>query len=636
MDEVVQAGNDVTSRSRRAKRLQRQLACMLALIPVFAAIYFLAFWLRYEGELGSPQINLFVRSLPMLLGIKCAVFAWFRVYQAWSRHVTFHDLVALAQATLGSSLLIVLGDYLLFPKDVIPRSVCLMDWGATLVGVGGLRGTWRMMQEGKWQFFVSGDQRPVMIVGAENSGEALLRALRLNDSLPYRVVGFIAGNEGQLASYISGVPVLGTLEQTCEVAERHGIAEVLIAAGDLSGRQARKLVEDCRRSRVNVRVLPSYQELINGTLATQPRPVSIEDLLRRDPVQLETSEIREWIDDRTVMVTGSAGSIGSEICRQLLRFSPRRLVLIDRSENGQFFMGRELECLLTTTEIEICIADISDEPRMRRLFMRFRPDVVFHAAAYKHVPLMEANPGEAIKNTTLATQRLADLAHEFGIESFVMISTDKAVNPTSVMGAAKRVAELYVQSLADRSNCRFVTVRFGNVLDSAGSVVPIFREQIARGGPVTVTDPRMERFFMTIPEAAQLVIQAGTMGRGGEIFILDMGEPVRIVDLAADVIRLSGLTLGEDIEIQFVGLRPGEKLFEELHVEGETHLPTRHSKIMVAERMPYDAMTIRTAIDHLAEVADQSVDAIAAELRRILPEYRPHPDSGSPPRRAAA
>ena len=609
---------------------------MAALLPVFAAIYYLAFWLRYDGELGPRQLDLCARSLPMVLAIKCAMFAWFRVYQAWSRHVTFQDLVALAQATVSSSLLLVLGDYLFFPHDIVPRSVCLMDWGATLVVVGGFRVTWRLMQEGKRHFFLSANKVPVIIVGAEASGEALLRSLRLNENLPYRVVGFIAGDDGQLTTYVGGVPVLGTLEQTCDVAERFGIAEALIAAGDLSGRQVRKLVEDCRRSSVSVRVLPSYQELINGTLATQPRPVSIEDLLRRDPVQLEAAEIRQWIDDRVVMVTGSAGSIGSEICRQLLRFSPRKLVLIDRSENGQFYMGREFESLLTETEIEICIADMNDEPRMRRLFMRHRPEVVFHAAAYKHVPLMEANPGEAIKNTTLATKRLADMANEFEIESFVMVSTDKAVNPTSVMGAAKRVAELYVQSLADSSACRFVTVRFGNVLDSSGSVVPIFREQVARGGPVTVTDPRMERFFMTIPEASQLVIQAGAMGRGGEIFILDMGEPVKIVELAADVIRLSGLRVGEDIEIQFVGLRPGEKLYEELHVDGEVHVPTRHAKIMVAERMRCDARAIRDALDRLAEVADQTSDAILAELSRILPEYRPHRELESTPRRAAA
>jgi FlaA1/EpsC-like NDP-sugar epimerase len=321
------------------------------------------------------------------------------------------------------------------------------------------------------------------------------------------------------------------------------------------------------------------------------------------------------------MVTGSAGSIGTEICRQLLHFSPRKLILVDRSENGQFYLERELSQKNPSCELEICVGDVTDRWRMRSLFEKHCPDIVFHAAAYKHVPLMESNPGEALKNIVLATSELADLAEEYQVGSFVMISTDKAVRPTSIMGACKRAAELYLQMLARNATCRFITVRFGNVLDSAGSVIPIFREQISRGGPVTVTDPRMERYFMTIPEASQLVIQAGAIGQANEIFVLDMGEPVQIVDLAADMIRLSGLRLGEDIEIEFTGMRPGEKLREELYSDGERHLPTWHPKIMVAEQERVDADAVEAAVQRFGAITEESIDVIVAELRRIVPDF---------------
>jgi FlaA1/EpsC-like NDP-sugar epimerase len=297
-------------------------------------------------------------------------------------------------------------------------------------------------------------------------------------------------------------------------------------------------------------------------------------------------------------------------------------VLVDRTENGQFFLERELRALAPHCAIEVCIADVSDVQRMDSVFQAHSPEIVFHAAAYKHVPLMEANVGEAVKNISLATRLLADLADKHGVASFVMISTDKAVNPTSVMGACKRVAELYVQSLAEKSACRFVTVRFGNVLDSNGSVVPIFRSQIAKGGPVTVTHPVIERYFMTIPEASQLVIQAGAMGKGGEIFVLDMGRPVRIVDLAEDMIRLSGLQLGEDIDIVFTGLRPGEKLFEELHVVGEQHTATSHPKILVAVSDPADPTTVRIGLERISQMTEGPEEAILGELRRLVPQYR--------------
>jgi FlaA1/EpsC-like NDP-sugar epimerase len=350
-----------------------------------------------------------------------------------------------------------------------------------------------------------------------------------------------------------------------------------------------------------------------------PRSVAIADLLCRESVEIDLDGIRDWLTGRVLMVTGSAGSIGSEICRQLVRLRPTKLVVVDRAETPQFYLERELQRLAPTVRIDARLADMVDRPRLEALLRETRPDVVFHAAAYKHVPLMETHCGEAVKNIVLATRNLVDLAEELGVQALVMISTDKAVNPTSVMGSCKRLAEQYVQARSVGSNCRLVTVRFGNVLDSSGSVVPIFREQIACGGPVTVTHPDIMRYFMLIPEAAQLVIQAGAMGQGGEIFVLDMGEPVRILDLAHDMIRLSGLRVGDDIEVQIVGLRPGEKLFEELYDQHEARGSTAHPKIMVADSAKRNLLAVMHDVRRLEELVDGPNEVVRAALGEVIP-----------------
>lgn len=589
--------------------------------PLFALVYFSSYWLRFEGDLDGPELRLFLSTFAWVACLKVLSFNCFRVYQGWGRYVTFHDLTLLLKAATASSFAILLIDFLLYPSLSTPRSVFLMDWGLTIVTIGGIRSLARLRDEHELSGWFARGCTPALIVGANDSGEALLRAIRRNPRLAYRVVGFIAEDRKAMDTHIGGVPVIGQLADTCELARKYCVSDVFITAGELAGQQVRQLVDLTREAQINVRVLPSYEQLLSGTVDLRPREVSIEDLLRREPVRLNMAELHRWIDDRVLLVTGSAGSIGSEICRQLLQFSPRRLVLVDRSENGQFFLERELRRLAPDLDIRICIGDVTDANRMRVLFQTHRPDVVFHAAAYKHVPLMESHPGEAVKNIVLATKHLADQADACGVSSFVMISSDKAVNPTSVMGVCKRVAELYVQAKAADSSCQFVTVRFGNVLDSAGSVVPLFRQQIAEGGPVTVTHPEMVRFFMTIPEASQLVIQAGAMGRGGEIFVLDMGEPVKIVDLARDMIRLSGLELGKDIDIQFVGQRPGEKLFEELNCDGEHHRPTSHPKILVAESERSDLAMLQGALEQLQQIANGPESAIVASLGVFVPQY---------------
>ncbi|MEZ6070279.1 MAG: nucleoside-diphosphate sugar epimerase/dehydratase [Pirellulales bacterium] len=367
-------------------------------------------------------------------------------------------------------------------------------------------------------------------------------------------------------------------------------------------------------------MIPSFDEILSNRFHFQVRDVNIGDLLRRDPVQLSNAKIESLLEGGTVMVTGAGGSIGSEICRQVLAFRPTKLLLVERTENALFLIERELQATKTETQLIPCIADILDRPRLEAIFEQHRPDVVFHAAAHKHVPMMEHNPGEAIKNNVLGTRAVAELADAYGANEFVMISTDKAVNPTSVMGSSKHLAERFVNTFSEESTTKFVVVRFGNVLGSNGSVVPIFAEQIRQGGPITVTHPDIERYFMTIPEASQLVLQAAAMGEGGEIFVLDMGESVKIVDLARDMVRLSGLE-PDDIEIVFTGLRPGEKLYEELYFDNEEMLPTPHPKVFVAYHRPFRLDEVRASIDALAAVMHAPAEEVRAELKRHIPEY---------------
>ena len=613
----------------------RQILCLAVLVPIFALTYYFTYWLRFEGDLDHRQVDVFWSTVAWIVLVKAILFGWFRVDQGWGRFLTFEDLTTLVKAATASLLVIVIVDRFTDPDHTIPRSIYILDWGTAIATIGGARALLRMLLERQRLLFLSAEKVPAFIVGATEGGESLLRAIIRHGQLTYHVVGFLDNDPERLGSHIGGVPILGTVDQAFELTERYAVRKLLIAADALTGRQIRELMEQAPRHGVLVRVLPSVAQLLQQKVRIQPQPVSINDLLRREPVQLEMENLRDWIDGRNLLVTGSAGSIGSEICRQLLKFSPRQLTLVDRSETGQFFLERELRPLASHVPLEVAIADILDHTHLQRVIERHRPDIIFHAAAYKHVPLMEAHPGEAVKNIVLATRRLADLAMSHQVQSFVMISTDKAVNPTSVMGTCKRVAEMYVQSLTELSTCRFVTVRFGNVLDSAGSVVQVFRQQILAGGPLTVTDERMQRYFMTIPEAARLVIQAGTIGKGGEILTLDMGSPVRIVDLAADMIRLSGLTVGDDIEIQVTGLRPGEKLYEELHAVGEKHVPTRHPKIRIADRQRRDPAHVLAAVEQLEDMVEEVPEVILAQLHRLVPEYGIAAPTSLPQRRAA-
>jgi FlaA1/EpsC-like NDP-sugar epimerase len=605
-------------------------------LGLWACSFALAFGLRFDFAWPDYPLALTV-WLPVLLIARLAAFYALGLFRGMLRYTGARDLIAIVGATTVSTALLAVGAF--GGVDRIPRSIPLIEWLCAIVLVGGTRLGVRAI----WTMFRSDtdeepqERRRILIVGAGDAGEMLLREIQKKQRGRFDVVGFLDDDSTKRGFQIHGVRVLGSIDLLPRKVTRDCIQEVFIATPSATGAQMRRIVDQCKSAGVRFRTIPGLDDLIDGRVSVgQLRDVAIEDLLGRDPVSLDTAAISAAMNARVVMVTGAGGSIGSEICRQVCRFAPLRLLLVERTENALFNIHRELVAKYPDLVIVPCVADVSDAPRMKDLFEEYRPSAVFHAAAHKHVPMMEWNPGEAVKNNVFGTKTVADLSHRYGVERFVMISTDKAVNPTSVMGATKRVAEIYVQALSQRSETKFVTVRFGNVLGSAGSVIPIFKEQIASGGPVTVTHPEMRRYFMTIPEASQLVLQAGTMGNGGEIFILDMGEPVKIADLARDLITLSGLKPDVDIEIRFTGMRPGEKLFEELSVDEESAEKTRHPKIFVGRFRPYAWEGLQRDLRELDAIVEGRAPQIKAKLGEMVPEFGPQPLAAPAAREIAA
>ena len=540
-------------------------------VTVFVAVFLTAYVIRFDGLIPVEQWQAATTFLPVLVALKLAAFLIQGSYRGWCRYNTFDDMIGMARAATYGTLAVVAATAVVDVGEAIPRSILVIDWAGTMMAIGGLRSGIRLFREHYYPCITRRNARPTLIFGASEFGIALSRQVHNQPQLDMRVVGFI--DDSVLAGRLrGGIKILGGRRSLEKQIARHGIKVVLAPTPVVSPREIRELVTTCNRLKVRVQVVPGLDTLLSGDFTLHPRDVDIHDLLFREPVRLDGEAVGHFLGGRTVLITGAAGSIGSELCRQVLSFGPERLIVLDHSENGLFFLERELRPLCGPAELVVRVASITDPSRLRAVFDELRPDVVLHAAAHKHVPMMETNAGEAVKNNVFGTRLLVDEAIRAGVESFVMISTDKAVNPTSVMGACKRLAEMYVQACSGLGRTRLMTVRFGNVLGSNGSVVPLFQEQIRQGGPLTVTHPDMTRYFMTIPEATQLVLQAGAQGWGGEIFVLDMGQPVRIVDLARDLIRLSGMAEGRDIEIAFTGLRPGEKLYEELYDADEERL----------------------------------------------------------------
>jgi FlaA1/EpsC-like NDP-sugar epimerase len=629
---------------------------------LFAFSLWVAYGLRYEfrippaalpipdkelilpDQVGVPESvwGTFYELLIFVLIVKLLVFGYFRLYAGWWQYVSIQDLVETFKASHISTAIILGAVYvcrvLYVYKAVgvrlaVPDTVLIIDWAATIALVGGMRFLVRIIREGSRPVSPAGLTR-VLIIGAGDAGEGVLRELYRLPVERYHVVGFVDDDPKKRGMRIHGVLVQGGVADLAAVAQKQNAQEVVIALPQPTREELRRIIEVCKGRKLSFRIVPGVADLIDGRLDVgRLREVDINDLLGRDPISLDLEGIGHLLADKVVLVTGAGGSIGSELCRQIANFRPKRLLLLEQAENNLFFIDRELRGVYPELTITPVIADVADRVRLDDVFSRYKPAIVYHAAAHKHVPMMELNPGEAIKNNIFGTKNVADMAGKYGAEAFVFISTDKAVNPTSVMGCTKRVAEMYCQSLSLQPECaktKYIIVRFGNVLGSSGSVVPVFREQIARGGPVTVTHPEMQRYFMTIPEATQLVIQASVIGKGGQTMLLDMGTPVKIVDLARDMITLSGFRPDIDIKIEFQGVRPGEKLFEELRTSGEDVLPTPHKKIFVWQSRQCALEEIQGALARLeAATNTQKLGDIQSVLQSVVPEFDPRPALGA-------
>jgi len=599
----------------------------------------LALALRLDGFEGLPRYAgaLLVFTLIGLV-VRLLIFWRAGLYGRYWRYASVDEIalivLAVAAATTINTLLFFTlrllppcssaPQFLCTPAPLLPRSMPLIDGMLILIAVGGIRFSVRMVE--RWRQRGHPGGKRVLIIGAGDAGRMIVREMQANPQLGLEPVGFIDDDPTKQGVKIQGLPVLGDRERIPEVVRDYKLSQAIIAMPTAPGKTIRRFVELCEEAGVEAKTIPGIYEMLSGQVSVnQIRDVDIEDLLRREPVEIEADEVARMVRGKRVLVTGAGGSIGLEICRQVAQHGAAELVLLGHGENSIFRAMRDLTAEHPDVTLHPVIADIRDRPRLEAVFRHHQPCIVFHAAAHKHVPIMECNVEEAISNNVLGTQCLIGVAEDTGVERFVLISTDKAVNPCSVMGATKRVAELLVEAAAERNGRIFVAVRFGNVLGSRGSVSCIFREQIAHGGPVTVTHPDMRRYFMTIPEAVQLVLQAAAIGQGGEVFVLDMGEPVAIVDLAHDLIRLSGLEVGRDIDIEFIGTRPGEKLFEELFAEGEVYQRTHHEKIFVCSNSAeeYHFSRLTSQVDALITAAEEgNPDEVRRLLKVLVPEYQ--------------
>jgi FlaA1/EpsC-like NDP-sugar epimerase len=616
---------------------------------IVALSWFLAFELRFDKGLPVYYDTLLRRTILLVVGIKVVVFLLFGFHRRWWRYVSVHDMWSAARGVLAASLVADVVVYFASPVHNVrlPRSIAVMDLLITMALIAGARLLARTVIE-RPRGGVVARGREVIVVGAGDAGRLVVQEMQRSRMLSATPIGFVDDDRDKRNSRIQGVRVLGTTEELPRIIRDHSPDEVLIAIPSASGALRQRVFDAAQQAGVPVKTLPGLYELITGDIdLAEIRPIQVEDVLGREQVEVSLEQVAAYLKEQTVLVTGAGGSIGSELARQIALVGPTRLILLDQGETPLFEIERQLVERGFNAAIPV-LANVRDRQRVRHVFERYRPTVVFHAAAYKHVPLMEANPIAAVVNNALTTQVLAEVAIEFGVERFVQISTDKAVNRQTVMGQCKLLCEWIIETLGHRRDIatRFAAVRFGNVLNSAGSVVPTFRRQIARGGPVTVTHPEMTRYFMTIPEAASLVIQAGAIGGSGDVFVLDMGDPVKIVDLARNMIRLSGKQPDVDIKIEFIGSRAGETLYEKLWADDESVFPSSHPKIMRLRRQPVAGPWLETQLAELERLADDGDTLeVVAKLNSIVhePQREPAPtatpadlpSSGGSPRTAA-
>lgn len=605
------------------KNTPRWLIFLLDLVIAGFAVI-LAYLLRFNFDIPPSELAPLPQIFLYMLLVRSASFVIARSYAGIIRYTSTGDALRVFATVLAGSIVFVLTNvgtfYLLGHFFFIPFSVIIIDFLATSFGMI----TFRLIVKLAYFEFnhPDGELVNVVIYGAGDAGITAKRTLDRDAGTKYKVVAFLDDNPGKQGKKLEGVDILAP-EKLDRLLESKSISQIILAIIHFDPAKRQQLVDKCLDYGTKVLAVPPPIKWINGELSfNQIRTLNIEELLERDPIRLDEQQIGREIAGKTILVTGASGSIGSEIVRQVARYSPKLILLIDQAETPLHYLELESPEYSKGSTVEFILCDICNQPRMHRIFETFKPDLIYHAAAYKHVPMMENNPAEAVMTNVLGTRIVADLAVAFHAAKFIMISTDKAVNPTNVMGASKRIAEMYVQALDKSGQTRFITTRFGNVLGSNGSVIPLFKSQIAKGGPVTITHPEVTRFFMTIPEACQLVLEAGAIGKGGEIFIFDMGKPVKILDLAKKMIQLSGLTLGKDIQIRFTGLRPGEKLYEELLNANENTLPTHHPLIMIAKVRAYPHEEVFTGVTALtAMLPNRTNFEIVKKMKEMVPEY---------------
>jgi FlaA1/EpsC-like NDP-sugar epimerase len=618
------------------------LIIFFADVLLLAAAFAGSHLVRFEFNIPLHFLTLFKQMLPWVLLTKLSCFYYFGLYRGMWRYTSIADLLKVIKASSIGTIIIVA--FILFKSRFIgySRSVFFIDWCLTILFICGFRVIVRLFFEhfsreqptptnflSAFKFLAKNkkENKNLIIIGAGDGGEKIYREIHDNASLRFNVVGFLDDNQKITGRTIHGRPILGRIDEIKAVIKKVGADEGLIAIPSAKGEQIRRIVKLCNSSGIPFKTIPSYGELIDGRVSVKAiRDVAYRDLLGREVIQLDEEQIGAYLQGQRVMVTGAGGSIGSELCRQICRFRPKSVILYERAESPLYEIELELKQNFDDVKVVILLADVQDKKQLEKAFETYKPQTVFHAAAYKHVPMLESQPWRAISNNIQGTLNMLEIANKFNVERFVFVSTDKAVRPANVMGASKRVAEMLVQSQngCGLSETQFMIVRFGNVVGSVGSVVPLFKKQIEKGGPVTVTHPEVTRFFMTIPEACQLILQAGAMGNGGEIFLLDMGTSIKIDDMARDLIRFSGFEPDVDIAIEYIGLRSGEKLYEELIIEGEDVVPTSHEKIMVLRGVECNLQLLNGKIDELAKMAeDQEAEKIKAKLQEIVPEYRP-------------
>ncbi len=608
------------------KNWKRIIVIIIDLI-IITLTFYLAFWIRSLDErfLLHEYFVIFKQTLPLVTIVYFFSFIFFGLYKGLWQYASVKELLRIFKAVAIGSFLTVGGMVFVLNLRGFPRSVYIIHPLLLFLFVGASRFGGRIFKHispSSFSLNIS-DLKQVILVGAGDAGEMIVRESLRHPENGYRVVGFVDDDPEKVNKDIHGIKILGLTETLPEIVKRKSVDEIVITIPSASREQIRRIIHICNETKVPFKITPSLSDVIGGKVAfNQVRKVEVKDILSREAVKLDLEGISHYISGKRILITGAGGSIGSELCRQLTRFNPELLILFGRGEFSLYNTERELREKYPSLAVTPVIANIRDESRTRAVLNHYKPDVIFHVAAHKHVPLMEANPCEAIKNNVVGSKILMEAAEDYDVKRFVLISTDKAVNPVNFMGVSKRIAELLLQSMAKRNRCKFSAVRFGNVLESRGSVVPLFKRQISKGGPITITHPEVTRYFMTVSEAAQLVIQAGAMGEGGEIFVLNMGDPVKIIDLARDIIRLSGFEPEIDIKIKVSGLRPGERMHEKLVAEGEKVQATQHEKILIIKPNEVEVRKLGEVVKELEKLAvEEDIQGLMKKIREIVPEF---------------